>query len=213
MTIDPSPRNRLVVDGAAFQLGLSHAVALWESLLTPLARSLDLVLLDRGRAPAVPNATLVPFPSYKSAFAAADSILLDQTCSHLGADTFVSTTYTTPLRIPMVLLVDDGEGVGDRRAAPRERQERELAIHYACERLCTGRTARDGLLREFPSLGPDAVSVCDSTSGHPLPDPNSIAESLLQSVARVTARHEQHAYDEFFDEWDRLRRLQADVDF
>jgi len=186
---------------------------MWEPLLAPLARSSDLILLDRGQAPDVPNGTLVPFPSYKRSFAAADSILLDQTCSYLGADTFVSTAYTTPLRIPMVLLVDDGEDVEGHHSAARERQERELAIHYARERLFTSHTARDRLLNEFPSLALDAASVCDSTSERLLTDPNSIAESLLQSVARVTARHGQHAYDEFFEEWDRLRRLQADVDF
>jgi len=85
---------RVVLDVVFSQLANSGIGRVWSSVLPDLAKytDLDMVLLDRGSAPAISGIEKVDFPSYKmNTGTAADSFLIEKFCNELGAQVFTST--------------------------------------------------------------------------------------------------------------------------
>jgi glycosyltransferase involved in cell wall biosynthesis len=146
---------KLLVDGVCFQLAETGISRVWLALLQRLAKlpNLEIALLDRGNCPSIGGIDRVEFPSYTlHAYTAADSIALEQHCRRLGADIFSSTSYTTPLRTPSVMLVYDMvPTVPDFDLTGRDWQERQIAISFASYYACISQNIRSVLNRFYPA--------------------------------------------------------------
>lgn len=145
---------RVVVDGVGFQLSDASLTRIWSSVLPRLAKysDLELVMLDRGNAPAFSGIEQVEFPSYSTDICnAADSFLIETFCKELGADVFTSTYYTTPVSTPSMLVVYDmaAEILGSDLHA-RRWQEKEIAIGFAMNYICLSETTKAELARRHP---------------------------------------------------------------
>ncbi|WP_212525606.1 glycosyltransferase family 1 protein [Actibacterium sp. MT2.3-13A] len=153
---------RLVVDGVFFQLNNTGIARVWETVLQLLAARAEweIFLLDRGGAPRIEGITNVPFPAYKAGDVAADSLLIQKVCDHLEAEAFTSTYYTTPLSVPMVLMVYDMIPERfDFDMSLRGWMEKETSIAYAQRYLCISESTRRDLLHFYPEIPPDHARV------------------------------------------------------
>jgi len=178
---------RLVVDGVFFQLNSTGIARVWESILRILiARAdMEIFLLDRGGAPMIEGVTTVPFPAYKAGDVAADSILIQKICDHLGADAFTTTYYTTPLHTPMVLMVYDMiPEIFDFDMSVRGWMEKETAIACAQRYLCVSHSTKRDLLRFYPEIPPDCAQVA-----HCGIDTQSFAERSPDAIAAFRGEH------------------------
>jgi glycosyltransferase involved in cell wall biosynthesis len=153
---------RLLVDCVFFQLNNTGIARVWRSVLERLARSgtVELVLLDRGHAPRVDGAVVVPFPEYSFAYSADDSMLIQKLCDHYGADVFTSTYYTSPLGTPMVLMVHDMiPELFDFDLTQRGWMDKDASIAFAQRFLCVSHSTRRDLLSFYPEIPEDRVAV------------------------------------------------------
>jgi len=153
---------RLVVDGVFFQLNSTGIARVWDTILRIMVQrsDLEIILLDRGNAPRIAGITLMPFPAYKAADVAADSIRLQEFCDHVKADAFTSTYYTSPLRTPMVLMVYDMiPELLDFNMDLRGWMEKETAIAFAQRYVSISHSTRSDLLRFYPEINPEHVRV------------------------------------------------------
>lgn len=156
-------RTRLLVDGVFFQRAQTGIARVWRSILPTLARRMDVILLDRGDAPDLDGVESIPFPSVIGAGVpptAAESVAIEALCAHYGADVFVSTYYSLPLGTPALQLVYDmiPETLGFDLTA-RDWQEKEAALLFARAHACISGTTRDDLLRFYPEIDADRVTV------------------------------------------------------
>lgn len=153
---------RLLVDGIFFQIASSGIARVWQTLLRRLAskRSIEIFVLDRGRAPDLPNITLIPFPSYRDRYSPEDSALLQKLCDHYKIDVFTSTYYTSPLSTPMLLVVYDmiPELFGF-DLAERYWMEKEMAIAFSRRFIAISHSTKRDLLRFYPEVSDDDVVV------------------------------------------------------
>jgi glycosyltransferase involved in cell wall biosynthesis len=154
---------KLLIDGIFFQLDNTGIARVWRSLLpyVVLNSDIDVMMLDRGNAPAIDGVTLIPFPSRKLAEQSADdSILIQRVCDYFAVDVFTSTYYSTPISTPMLLIVHDmiPELFGF-DLSQRPWMDKELAISFARRHLCVSRNTRDDLLSLYPEICSEQVSV------------------------------------------------------
>ncbi len=155
-------RTRVLVDGVFFQLASSGIARVWASVLPRLAAtsSLEIFLLDRGRAPRIEGVTSVPYPSYVDRYTADDSFLLQKLCDHFGIDVFTSTYYTSPISTPMVLMVYDMiPEIFEFEMRERFWREKEIAISFARKFIAISQNTRTDLLRFYPELTRSDVNV------------------------------------------------------
>ena len=128
---------KLLLDGIVFQArndatdDLVRARAFWSGLIRALAQivELDIVVLDRGGMAAFDGVEAIPFPSHDGRYGAADSELLQKVADHVGAEVFLSTGWTTPLRLPGLLVLDQSGADGTPGA------ERAIAEAFARQSL------------------------------------------------------------------------------
>lgn len=152
---------RLLVDGVFFQLANSGIARVWRSLLPRLAAfpDIEITVLDRGDSPRIAGIEYIDFPSYTFTSTASDSLLIDVFAQDVEAEVFLSTYYTTPTRVPSVLIVHDmiPELFGfDMKL--RAWQEKELAVSFAQYLLCVSESTRKDLLRLYPDIAPERVA-------------------------------------------------------
>lgn len=145
---------KLVVDGVFFQLALTGIARVWSAILPKLAQrpDLEIILLDRGRAPRFDGIEVVKFPSYSMASnAAADSLLIERFCRDLGADVFTSTYYTTPVTLPSVLMVYDMiPEILNFSDTERIWLEKQIAVSFASHYVCISNRTLSDLVRFYP---------------------------------------------------------------
>ena len=158
--------TKIIVDGIFFQFGSPTGISrVWKSLLIEWAKNgfaKHILVLDRnGSAPKIFGVRycLVP-PFYYSAIAA-DRALVQQICDEEAADLFVSTYYTTPLVTPSVFMAYDmiPEMTGaDLDSSPMWRHKHD-AIRWASAYLAISDSSRRDLVRVFPEISPESVTV------------------------------------------------------
>lgn len=153
---------KVLVDGVFFQLATSGIARVWTSVLSRLVEypDVEIFMLDRGGCPKIPGVSRILFPSYTAKSTAADSFLIEQIGSNVGADVFTSTYYTSPVEIPSVLVVYDmiPEVMGFDLSA-RMWQEKEIAISFARRYACISANTRADLLRLYPEIPEDQAIV------------------------------------------------------
>ncbi|MBL8525656.1 MAG: glycosyltransferase family 4 protein [Betaproteobacteria bacterium] len=216
---------KLLVDGVFFQLNNSGIARVWRSILPYVAADseMEVFILDRGDAPAVEGATLVPFPSRKlSEHSACDSALIQRMCDFHGIDIFTSTYYTTPLSTPMLLMVYDmiPELFGF-DLTQRAWMDKELAISFARRHLCISNNTREDLLAFYPEIDPTTVTVshCGVDSGVFKSHPQERVRKLREQIGLhrdyflfVGARVQHTGYKNSKLFFDALARM-PDTDF
>lgn len=173
----------VVVDCVHFQSESEYGNgALVDGLQRLASLCSKLILLDRGWAPSIESAQIVPFPRYsRSRFNAADSILLEAMARSMKCDLLVSTGFTSPLSIPQILFWPS-----EIEAQPgRETDEKKLSWVYSHALVCS-----------VPFVG---------TQMRDLPS-RPIVDSLDDAL-ELSA----HSSD-FYDRWARLRRIQDEID-
>ncbi|TNB48473.1 glycosyltransferase family 4 protein [Martelella lutilitoris] len=178
----------LLVDGVFFQVADTGIARVWRALLPRLAAfpEFDITVLDRGRCPLISGITYVDFPSHTFTSTAADSLLIQEFAEKYKADVFVSTYFTTPTRVPTVLIVHDMiPEVFDFDLSQRGWQEKETAICFAQYYLCVSNNTRRDLLRLYPEISPERVSVA-----HCGVDSDVFYERSRQDILRFRDKYE-----------------------
>ncbi|MDN5934780.1 MAG: glycosyltransferase family 4 protein [Nitrosospira sp.] len=217
---------RLLIDGVFFQLNNTGIARVWRSIVPTVAarNGMEVLLLDRGGTPAIDGVERVPFPSYEMGkYTAADSLLIQQICEYRNIDVFTSTYYSTPVSVPMVLMLYDM--IPELFQAPRNRPwtEKDVAINYAQRFVCISQNTRRDLLAIYPEIPPSRASV-----GLCGVDPAAFKPRTKQEIAAfknqfglgrpyvllVGSRHQLNRYKNsalFFDAISRLNHVDFDV--
>tara|TARA_B100000614_G_scaffold240053_1_gene240110 strand:- start:1453 stop:2637 length:1185 start_codon:yes stop_codon:yes gene_type:complete len=153
---------KLLVDGVFFQMSNSGIARVWRSLLPRLAAfpDIEITVLDRGRSPRFAGIEYIDFPAYTFTSTAADSLLIDIFAKDYCADVFLSTYYTTPTRIPSVMIVYDMiPEIFGFDMNMRGWQDKNLAISFAQYCLCISENTRKDLLQIHSSLDPERATT------------------------------------------------------
>jgi glycosyltransferase involved in cell wall biosynthesis len=153
---------RVLIDGVFFQLAKTGIARVWTSVISQLVliEDLNLFMLDRGRAPALPGVELLEFPSYTMTYTAADSLLIQEFCDKLDIDVFTSTYFTSATKTPQVQLVYDmiPEVMGFDLEA-RAWKEKKIALSYASAFACLSKNTLHDLRRFFPGVDRSRAAV------------------------------------------------------
>lgn len=153
---------KLLVDGVFFQMTNTGIARVWRSVLELLSADerFQIHMLDRGGAPEIEGIEYIPFPSYRFQYCPADSEMIQKVAEHYGIDAFTSTYYTTPMRLPMLLVVYDmiPELFGFDLSL-RGWLEKSVAISYAQTYVSISHNTRRDLLQLYPEIPADRVRV------------------------------------------------------
>ena len=152
----------LLIDGVFFQVADTGIARVWRALLPRLAAfpEFEVTVLDRGQCPLLPGLNYVEFPTHTFTSTAADSLLIEAFAKRYNADVFLSTYFTTPTQVPTVLIVHDMiPEVFNFDLSQRGWQEKETAICFVQYYLCVSENTRRDLLRLYPEVSPERVSV------------------------------------------------------
>jgi hypothetical protein len=192
---------RLLVDCVAFQKQASVR-ELWHPIIAWLAKlpSLEVFLLDRGGVPMIGETAALPFPAHLGQLGAADSLLIQRFCDHLSVDVFTSTGSTTPVATPGVLFVPSSEVLLS--SDPEDR----ASLSYAQRYLCSSGKLLASLLADYPEVPPSCAVVCSE-------DPRTISIEIENAARVLSADARSGSYESFFEDWKRIREIQAAVDW
>lgn len=170
----------LLIDAVFFQFASNGIARVWNSILEQVVQSenVNLFILDRGNAPKISGATMIPFPSYDlSRHSAADSFVIQDICDLYKIDVFSSTYYTTPVHTPSCLVVYDmiPELLGF-DLSHRDWKEKKVAILYSHAQISISENTRSDLLKFYPALDPDRSSFCHLSTDKSIFKPRTEAE-------------------------------------
>ena len=155
---------KVIVDGVFFQLYRTGIARVWNSLLEEwvvngFAR--HILVLDRARtAPKITGIRYRDIPAYDYSQTDIDRQMLQQVCDEEGIDLFISTYYTTPINTRSVLMLYDmiPEVIGINPEEPRWR-EKHIGIDYASAYIAISDNTAQDLVRFFPAISSDLVTV------------------------------------------------------
>ncbi len=153
---DVSPR--IVVDAVFFQHNQRSGIArVWRAILREWRASgfhAQVTILDRaGTAPRVPGYRYRSIAARDDARSGADAFLLQRICDEEGADLFISTYYTSPIRTPSVFLAHDFIPERfDQNLEDQNWREKRHALEHAAFVICVSEATRRDLLHFFPRL-------------------------------------------------------------
>jgi glycosyltransferase involved in cell wall biosynthesis/predicted O-methyltransferase YrrM len=101
----------IIVDGVFFQLYQTGIARVWKSLLEEWSNnefSKHIIVIDRaGTAPKIPGIKYLNVPAYDYNRINTEREFLQQICDQEGADLFISSYYTTPIKTPSVFMAYD----------------------------------------------------------------------------------------------------------
>ncbi|HEX8521726.1 MAG TPA: glycosyltransferase [Tepidisphaeraceae bacterium] len=154
----------IIVDGTFFEIFQTGIARVWWSLLTEWVRSgfaRHVIVLDRaGTFPPMQGIRRRIVQHHYSDALEEDRRVLQDICDEEGADVFISTYYSTPLRTPSVLLVHDmiPEVLGQ-DLNQIIWQEKAHALKYAREFVAVSENTKKDLLKHMPSISSGRVTV------------------------------------------------------
>jgi hypothetical protein len=204
---------KLGIDGVAFQFGHSSIADFWASILPCLAEhaDLDILVLDRGGCPQLARGKSIAFPSYKVSNAAADSFLIEAVCKEEQVDVFISTYYTTPVTIPSVLILHAAGLRAPAEVFPaRAAQEKEIATSHATFFACDSEQTRTQLTNGWPPEASARAIVLDWAAERK--PPARAIDGLFELLVWARQDSDDPSTKLFFEEWQRLRAIQAETD-
>jgi glycosyltransferase involved in cell wall biosynthesis len=159
-----SSRKLIAIDGVFFQLYNTGIARVWKSLLEEWANTefgKHLVVLDRiGTAPKIEGISYYQIPAYDYNNTDADRQILQQACSDLDTELFISTYYTTPLETPSVFMGYDmiPEVLGFDLNQSMWQEKRRAIEHASAYLTISQHTAKD-LIEVFPAVDSNTVTV------------------------------------------------------
>lgn len=169
---------KFIIDGIFFQLYKTGIARVWKSLLEEwLANGFaeHIVVLDRAEtAPKIPGIRYRTVPAYDYSNTDTDREMLQQVCNEEGADLFISSYYTTPLTTASVFLAHDmiPELMGADLNHPMWR-EKHYGIKYASAYLAVSENTAKDLVRFFPNIPLESVTVAQNGINHNIFSPAS----------------------------------------
>jgi glycosyltransferase involved in cell wall biosynthesis/cellulose synthase/poly-beta-1,6-N-acetylglucosamine synthase-like glycosyltransferase len=155
---------RIAIDGVFFQLNQTGIARVWRSVLEEWSKSSfahHIIVLDRGKtAPRIPGVRYRNIEPYNYETTGLDSQRLQFVCEEVGADLFVSTYYTTPLSTPSIFMAYDmiPEVIGADLKDPMWK-EKHYGIFQACRYVTISQSTADDLIKFFPNISPELVTV------------------------------------------------------
>lgn len=159
---------KIIIDGVFFQFTHHSGIArVWDSLLREWANSdfaQRILVLDRAEtAPKIEGIQFRSIPAYSYSQTESDRALLQKICDQEAADLFVSTYYTTPLTTPSVFLAYDMiPEVLQMDLSNIMWQEKHRGIAHASAFVSISQNTANDLLKCFPQISADAVTVAPS---------------------------------------------------
>jgi glycosyltransferase involved in cell wall biosynthesis len=156
-------RKLIAIDGVFFQLYSTGIARVWKSLLEEWANTefgSHLVILDRvGTAPKIQGISYYQIPAYDYNNTDADREMLQQICSDIGAELFISTYYTTPIETPSVLMAYDmiPEVLGFDLTLQMWQEKQRGIAHASAFLTISEHTAKD-LINCYPDIAPATVT-------------------------------------------------------
>ena len=157
--------KKILVYTVFFQYYRTGIARVWRSLLSEWVKDGfgdQLLVLDRqGTAPRLPGITYRVIQNHNYERLSQDRIALQQVCDEERADLFISTYYTAPTITRTVFMVHDmiPEIFGcDIEGQPMWR-EKHAGIRHASSYLAVSQNTANDLLRFFPDICRDQVSV------------------------------------------------------
>lgn len=153
---------KLLIDGVFFQISTGGIARVWTEIIDHLVQQTDyeVFFLDRGNAPKVFGPKYIPFPRYYFGFCPADSFLIQKICDQYQVDIFASTYYTTPISTPTVLVIHDMiPEIFGFDMNQRGWMEKQTAILFAQRYLCVSNSTKVDLLRFYPEIPDEQITV------------------------------------------------------
>ena len=154
----------ILIDGVFFQQNNTGIARVWKSLWEEWANTnfaQHIIILDRnGTAPKIPGIRYRTIPLYDYGNTDRDRTMLQQICDEETADLFISTYYTTPLSTRSVFMAYDmiPELIGQQLDQVVWR-EKHYAIRHASAFITISQNTSHDLLRCFPQISPDTITV------------------------------------------------------
>ncbi|MGB8687446.1 MAG: glycosyltransferase [Microcoleus sp.] len=154
----------ILIDGVFFQENNTGIARVWKSLWEEWANTnfaQHIIILDRnGTAPKIPGIRYRTIPLYDYGNTDRDRTMLQQICDEETADLFISTYYTTPLSTRSVFMAYDmiPELIGQQLDQVVWR-EKHYAIRHASAFITISQNTSHDLLRCFPQISPDTITV------------------------------------------------------
>lgn len=154
----------ILLDGVFFQLYQTGIARVWKSLLEEWVNSgfaRHIVVLDRaGTAPKIPNIRYRSIQLYDYNNTDADREMLQQICDEEGADLFISSYYTTPIKTPSVFMAYDmiPEVMGWDIDNPMWREKHHGIQHASAYIAISEHTAYD-LARCFTDIPVESITI------------------------------------------------------
>jgi glycosyltransferase involved in cell wall biosynthesis len=154
---------KIAIDGVFFQLYSTGIARVWKSLLEEWANTEfgnHLVVLDRvGTAPKIEGISYYQIPAYDYNNTDADRVMLQQVCTDLGAELFISTYYTTPIETPSVFMAYDmiPELLGFDLSIQMWQEKQRGIAHADAFITISEHTAKD-LIECYPEIDPEMVT-------------------------------------------------------
>jgi glycosyltransferase involved in cell wall biosynthesis len=156
-------RKLIAIDGVFFQLYSTGIARVWKSLLEEWANTefgSHVVVLDRvGTAPKIEGISYYQIPAYDYNNTDADREMLQQVCTDLGAELFISTYYTTPIETPSVFMAYDmiPELLGFDLSIQMWQEKQRGIAHADAFITISEHTAKD-LIECYPEIDPEMVT-------------------------------------------------------
>jgi glycosyltransferase involved in cell wall biosynthesis len=154
---------KIAIDGVFFQLYSTGIARVWKSLLEEWANTKfgsHLVVLDRvGSAPKIEGISYYQIPAYDYNNTDADRQMLQQVCTDLGAELFISTYYTTPTETPSVFMAYDMiPELLDFDLSIQMWQEKQRGISQAGAFITISEHTAKDLMKCYPEIDPETVT-------------------------------------------------------
>jgi glycosyltransferase involved in cell wall biosynthesis len=161
--LDGSMPPMVLVDGVAFQFTWTTAIKrVWCAIFQEWVSSgfsKYVTVLDRaGTFPEIPGINKIPFPEWSEKSAALDSFKIEKECHKRHVEAFVSTYYTSPIRVPSVSLNHDfiPEVLGSPMKGGLWR-EKILQIYQASAHVCVSYNTALDLKKHYEVMEEAAI--------------------------------------------------------
>ncbi len=155
---------KIIIDGVFFQINPTGIARVWRSILTTwqdTGFAQSLIVIDRGQtAPRIAGITYYEMPLYDYREIGQDCKHLQEICDRHGADLFISTYFTTPLRTPSILMVHDMiPEVLEFDLTEICWQEKHRAILYANHYMAVSQNTANDLMCFYHHIKPEQIRV------------------------------------------------------
>ncbi|MFB2771714.1 glycosyltransferase family 4 protein [Pelatocladus sp. BLCC-F211] len=154
----------ILIDGVFFQLYQTGIARVWKSLLEEWANNefaKHIIVLDRaGTAPKFSGIKYLNVPHYDYNRINTEREFLQQICDQEGADLFISSYYTTPIKTPSVFMAYDmiPEVMGWDMNHPMW-QDKQQAIKHASAYIAISKNTALDLAKCFNHISLESLTV------------------------------------------------------